>query len=796
MKSINIILIDFIISTMLIAQTNHVPTISADFPDAVITKQGISVKDSIFALPLVDFGFDLDGDSLTWSTSTEDSVMAFFNANQETLYVHGKENWYGRGKFIVRLEDNSGALDEKEIDVVCIKKDGTLLSNDGTKTEYYIPWHPLLDFNRIASVEQFLTEEGYSEEALERKINWSKWKQLKFMKGVTFDGDWLSDLGAWSYDATKLRIDFMLDELRRDHVDWIFWRSIYFAEDVSSSEIIQLFDYEGINNGTVKLSTPDKGLRYLINQAHNKGFKIATGPFIADIQFGRSDLNPQDWDLWFQNYSNILSHVSNIGQETGLDLLVVGESLVAVSFIGSTISNFNWTTKFTESIQKNRLIYFGPITYLDALIDRVDDNYYVEDWKKYYQVFGEIDIISSGVFFKGLIQKPNPSVSEIKTSFDNYNQHIIHHLNQIFHKPVIFYENGIPSMKNVVYRMFESIAGTYRTREVDLNEQKNWYEAIFLTMQDKEYFFGFNWYGISLINLGGYNSNQLTFRNKPAEEIVRFYYGNGDTTKPVITIDGKFNDWDQKYNIAHDSDDDCKVDYVDLVNVFGIIDSMYLHIFLEMHGGLRQTNAINYYLNFENDTSSELAGNIFFDEYDGWVALLHKDNNFDELLGILDTNSDSNFSKIEFRIPLRLINYKKDISINLEIIDPGHSNIIVDNLDGFYTIPLFQNLTDIGGIKGNINSIPFRLSQNYPNPFNLSTKINFQITKIGLVKVFVFDILGRKVRTLLEKEMQTGQHSISWNGKDENENDVSSGLYFFRMESGDLVYVKKGLLLK
>ena len=56
---------------------NQPPVISQDFPDTVITNQGVSVKDSIFALPLADFGFDPDGDSLIWSTSTEDSVVRF-----------------------------------------------------------------------------------------------------------------------------------------------------------------------------------------------------------------------------------------------------------------------------------------------------------------------------------------------------------------------------------------------------------------------------------------------------------------------------------------------------------------------------------------------------------------------------------------------------------------------------------------------------------------------------------------------------------------------------------------------
>ena len=130
-------------TTSVFAQAdNHAPIISADFPDTVITKQGVAHRDSIFALPLADFGYDADGDSLIWSTSTEDSIGAFFSSGQETLYVHSAGDWYGRGRFTVKLEDLSGAYDEKEVAVVAFKRDGTLLSADGTQTEYYVPWHP------------------------------------------------------------------------------------------------------------------------------------------------------------------------------------------------------------------------------------------------------------------------------------------------------------------------------------------------------------------------------------------------------------------------------------------------------------------------------------------------------------------------------------------------------------------------------------------------------------------------------------------------------------------------------
>ena len=288
-----------LLSTILNAQTNHTPIISPDFPDTVITKQGVTPKDSIFALQLADFGSDPDGDSLIWSISTNDSVATFFSAKQDTLFVHSRSKWFGRGHFVVQLTDMSGAFETKEIAVVAFNKDGKLPSADGTKTEYYIPWHPQLDFNRIASVEQFLIEEGYQEEALDREIHWSRWKRMEKLKDAEFTRGWMNEyiFDTWSWNSQKMFIDYTLDELLYNNVNCIRVRNSIFMENINSNEIIQIFDPSSSNvTSGIDVSKRDFEIRYLINQAHNKGMKVLMGPFLSDIDFGRWDIVPDDWD--------------------------------------------------------------------------------------------------------------------------------------------------------------------------------------------------------------------------------------------------------------------------------------------------------------------------------------------------------------------------------------------------------------------------------------------------------------------------------------------------------------------
>jgi hypothetical protein len=92
--------------------------------------------------------------------------------------------------------------------------------------------------------------------------------------------------------------------------------------------------------------------------------------------------------------------------------------------------------------------------------------------------------------------------------------------------------------------------------------------------------------------------------------------------------------------------------------------------------------------------------------------------------------------------------------------------------------------------------MPIKLSQNYPNPFNPSTLIRFNIPTAGEVKLNVYNIKGQLVKTLVNENMITGNHEITWNGDDNNNRSVASGVYFYRLEANGQNSVKKMLLMK
>ncbi len=85
----------------------------------------------------------------------------------------------------------------------------------------------------------------------------------------------------------------------------------------------------------------------------------------------------------------------------------------------------------------------------------------------------------------------------------------------------------------------------------------------------------------------------------------------------------------------------------------------------------------------------------------------------------------------------------------------------------------------------------FYLSQNYPNPFNPSTKITFALPKAETVKIDVFNIRGQKIETLLNQHMKAGIHEVEFNAEN-----LSSGIYFYRIEAGEFQDVKKMILIR
>nr|MBP6673465.1 T9SS type A sorting domain-containing protein [Bacteroidota bacterium] len=106
-----------------------------------------------------------------------------------------------------------------------------------------------------------------------------------------------------------------------------------------------------------------------------------------------------------------------------------------------------------------------------------------------------------------------------------------------------------------------------------------------------------------------------------------------------------------------------------------------------------------------------------------------------------------------------------------------------------------------GFVEKNTNGIPlvpleYSLSQNFPNPFNPSTTISYSLSHSGVTTVEIFNILGQKIKTLINEFQPIGRYSVQWDGRDNNQGSVSSGVYYYRVRCNEFSSVKKMTFIK
>ncbi|MBK7702876.1 MAG: T9SS type A sorting domain-containing protein [bacterium] len=89
-----------------------------------------------------------------------------------------------------------------------------------------------------------------------------------------------------------------------------------------------------------------------------------------------------------------------------------------------------------------------------------------------------------------------------------------------------------------------------------------------------------------------------------------------------------------------------------------------------------------------------------------------------------------------------------------------------------------------------------RLNANAPNPFNPRTKIDYEVGSAGRVTLRVFDVRGKAVRLLVDRELDAGRYRLTWDGTDDRGRRLASGVYFCRMEAANFVQIIRMALIK
>ncbi|UCE65242.1 MAG: T9SS type A sorting domain-containing protein, partial [Candidatus Zixiibacteriota bacterium] len=116
--------------------------------------------------------------------------------------------------------------------------------------------------------------------------------------------------------------------------------------------------------------------------------------------------------------------------------------------------------------------------------------------------------------------------------------------------------------------------------------------------------------------------------------------------------------------------------------------------------------------------------------------------------------------------------------------EPDYHDVLISKGDTLAT-----GTTDIGSQVELPEQVT--LLKNYPNPFNASTTIKFNLSETQVVELIVYDLLGKEISRLLEEERQAGMHSITFDASD-----LSSGVYFYSLKTGQEIKSRRMILLK
>jgi hypothetical protein len=150
-------------------------------------------------------------------------------------------------------------------------------------------------------------------------------------------------------------------------------------------------------------------------------------------------------------------------------------------------------------------------------------------------------------------------------------------------------------------------------------------------------------------------------------------------------------------------------------------------------------------------------------------------------------------SLITALVILVAISYSASAQTDTLVIKLKNNQIEKIAVDKIKTIK-FENVTSVN--EPTNTSAGLAVTGNYPNPFIEQTNIEFEISSIGDVELFIYDNRGNQIQKLECTNCQIGKNSLSWNSMDKNNNRVESGTYYYEVRFNSEVLTKKMIMVK
>ncbi len=328
--------------------------------------------------------------------------------------------------------------------------------------------------------------------------------QPRFQRGVVFAHNHSVERGYGTEMSSQ-----SLEELKKLGVDSVTIVPLGYSFNVEDPRI---FGYKGED-----LTMTPASVRRTIRFAHAAGLRVTLAPQIWIGMYGargdwRGDIrmkNRSDWQKWFAAYTEFILFWARMAQDERVELFCVGSEMRT----STELRPRDWR----QVIRDVRGVYLGPCTYSANWADEID---FVDFWDLLeYIGISYYFPIGGGTLGERLVEaaRARDRVGELARRFD---------------KPVLFLEAGFRSIPGAGLQPHAWREDSLRA--VDLEEQRISFEVLFRTFWNQEWFYGFYWWKwFSDLDYRVEPPTDFQFRNKPAAEVLRRFYGQPDPQRSL-----------------------------------------------------------------------------------------------------------------------------------------------------------------------------------------------------------------------------------------------------------------------
>lgn len=650
------------------------------FAHPAYVMQGVSRREAVFALPLdgiEELAFyplveGVDQEQVDWSVDVSHPEGIGASIETRTLYIWGSNaSWAGYGQ--VTLEAVLGdAVSSVAIPVAVFREDKTLINAEGEK-DYFVPWSPELDINRILSVEEHMQTYNKDEGNLDRTIKWARWKKMERQHDVELGAMWLNSKispNPWPLTSQFALVDVYLSELAEMGIDRINSWNEYYVSNETSPDIHPVYDTRRCGGGPpTKTSTE---VAYIVNEAHRLGIAVTLGLVVS---IGNPVTNtwgeicyasPQPLATFFSNYSLILFEHLAQWQRLGVDMVDLCPALSSLNGYENTYEEASAISAELQALASRARDHFSGPLYHGA---HFPPDFFPGRSILYAPFWRSFDVIAlSGWWGIVLSSNPNPTLEQLVEGWEQLIEGVFQPFQRRFNKPFAMWENGCLAAEGCAkYGLLCERMDFFDPSKPDTEEMVRYFVSHNTALRNMEGYYMPGWHRYPLVpyRAGGVrDAGQNTIRLK-IDETIRSIC----SVEPVpsrIEIDGSLSDWDEASTVWTDPTGSSHGEQ-DILALAFQDDENYLYLRVEY------ASAPSGDLRIEFDASGDLKRDFYANLSDlctadgTWWGNSHVYDDDNTRIGIVDSLDIGD--SIELRINRRFIqDYSLDENLAVRLL--------------------------------------------------------------------------------------------------------------------------------